>query len=93
MINDLKTAYEHIQNEMVVLVIGGNHCWGKGATLEEARRNAWFPKHYAAYLAHPDTRVHEVDGSIYYPAGCKPRLISKKVGRQLRPKGEEDGTV
>lgn len=84
MINDLQTAYEHIQNEMVVLVIGGNHCWGKGATLDEAWRNAWFPKHYVAYLAHPDTRVHDVDGWLYYPAGCKPRLIAQKKGRQKK---------
>jgi hypothetical protein len=58
-----------------ILVVGDNHCWGKADTLEEALSLAWRPKRWVAYLVHPETSVHEVDGSLMCPKGYAPRKI------------------
>lgn len=64
--------------DTVIIVIGNNHCWGKGATLEEARRNASRPAKYVAYIAAADTRVSEFDGALTWTRGHAPRLIAFK---------------
>lgn len=69
-----------------VIVVGGNHGWGKGATLSEARRWASRPKHYVAYLAHADTTVDSM-GYLTYPGIYPPIKIDEKL--PARVKGEK----
>jgi hypothetical protein len=70
--------------DWTVIVIGNNHCWGKGSTVSEARKLASRPAKYSAYLCHPDTRVCEISGGLFYPKGEAPILVERvnSVGRR-----------
>lgn len=70
-----------------IIVVGDNFCWGKGDTVEEARRNADNPRKYLVYVVHPDSTVNGM-GGIEYPAGSKPWLIE----RHGMPQPETDCT-
>jgi len=69
-------------------VVGNNHCWGKGDTLEEALKYASRPAKYVAYIAKPDTTVSEFDGSLTWTRGFAPKLIAsrgvKRLGRDTK---------
>lgn len=65
-------------DDLRVLVIGTNQCWGMAATLDEAKKNAQRPSQYNVFIAHKDSKIHQVDGSIQYPTGFKPWLIHSK---------------
>ena len=66
--------------DMKILVMGDNRCWGKGDTVAEALANARKPKRYIAYICHPKTQVDEM-GYICTPAR------KTVAGRQaVRPK-------
>ena len=65
-------------SDLIVIVVGNNHCWGKGDTLDEALRNASRPTGYVAYVAKPDTTVSEFDGSLCWTRGFAPKLIMAK---------------
>src|SRR5690348_3496232 len=61
-----------------IIVIGNNHCWGKGDTLSEALRNASRPSKYIAYIGKNDTTVSEMDGALTWSKGFAPREIDRK---------------
>lgn len=61
-----------------IIVVGDNHCWGRGQTLDEALRRASKPKAYLAYICQPGSPVSELDGGISWYPGFKPKLIASK---------------
>lgn len=63
-------------HDLQVLVIGGNGHWAKADTIEAARKGAFNPKEYIAYIVHPDTRVDD-GGGLLYPSGQTPKQISR----------------
>lgn len=68
--------------DMKIIVVGTNHGWGRGDTLDQARKNASQPKHYNAYVVHPKTSVDEISGSLFYPVDYPPKLIVSKLDKQ-----------
>ena len=60
-----------------IIVIGDNHCWGKGATLQEAKKNASNPKKWIAFIGKNDTTISEFDGSLGWKTGFAPREIAR----------------
>ena len=64
--------------DLVVIVVGNNHAWGKGATLDEALANASRPQKWVAYVAKPDTQVSELDAAFTWTRGFRPKLIASK---------------
>jgi hypothetical protein len=64
--------------DVKVLVVGTNQCWGKADTLAEALSLAFNPKKYVAYMAHRLTDVNPVDGSLSFPVGCAPKCIVRR---------------
>ena len=60
-----------------IIVIGDNHCWGKGEALDEAKRNASSPKRWIAFIAKKGTEVSEFDGSLIWQTGFAPREIAR----------------
>lgn len=78
-------------SDLIIIVIGDNHCWGKGDTLTEAHKNASRPRQYVAYIAKPDTQVSEFDGALTWNRGFKPKVIEckwTKIAERLRSNGE-----
>jgi hypothetical protein len=69
---------DEVLSDLVVIVVGNNHCWGKGDTLEEAIKNASRPTGYVAYVAKPDTTVSEMDGSLTWTRGFQPKLVASR---------------
>lgn len=61
--------------DLCIIVIGNNQSWGKGATLNEARKLAGNPTKYIAWLGKQDTSVSEMDGALSWTPGFAPRLI------------------
>ncbi len=69
--------------------------WGKGDTIEEAKRNCvrsggrtyMGRRGYIVYLCHPATRVDELDGGLFYPEGEQPLVVESKL-RSRRSKHE-----
>lgn len=61
--------------DLCIIVIGNNQCWGKGATLNEARKNASSPTKYIAWLCHKDTTVSGIDAALSWTTGFAPRLV------------------
>lgn len=59
-----------------IIVIGDNRCWGRGDTLNEAKRNASNPRKWTAYIVTDDTTVSEFDASFTWTRGEAPRLIA-----------------
>ena len=75
-------------DQMKILVIGPN-CWGFGDTLNEALQNAKKAigsrfKYYQAWFVHPDTHVSEVDGSMDYPKGYKPKKFHEVLPKKVK---------
>lgn len=68
--------------DMMILVVGSNHCWGRGDTLKEALENATKPKSYRAYIIHPDTRVTSM-GYMEFPNDFPPKLFHE-VGKGVK---------
>lgn len=64
--------------DCVVIVIGNNNSWGKGATLNEARKLARNPTKWLAFIAHKDTTVSEFDAHLTWQPGFAPRLIASQ---------------
>lgn len=75
---------------MDIIVVGSNHCWGRGKTLSEAMKNAYRPKHFVAYAAPKGTTVCEIDGSLNYPANStvEPFVIERKLPKEAKKKGD-----
>lgn len=64
----------------------GPQCWGRGATDQEALKNATRPKRYILYDVDPGTKVDEMGGFVYTPkAGVEPYREVRRVinGRQI----------
>lgn len=62
----------------VVVIVIGDHVWGRGPDVATAVKNAGRPKKYLVFLAHADSSVDEVSGGILYPLGCPPREILRR---------------
>lgn len=62
--------------DVCVIVVGDNNCWGKAETLNEAKKLASNPRKWVAYVAKTDTTVSEVDGSLTWTRGFAPRKIA-----------------
>lgn len=69
---------------MKIIVIGYNHYWGRGDTLREALNNARKPRHYTAFIVHPDSAVNDM-GAISYPIDFPPKEFHEvKPGKVRR---------
>lgn len=70
--------------DMKILVIG-DRVWGKGDTLKEALEKAQKPRHYFAYIIHPDSWVDEC-GSIVSKTGFQPKKFHEVLPKKKRAK-------
>ena len=75
-----------ISDQFEVLVISTERHWAMCATLTEAWKRAWRPKHYNVFIVHKDATVSPIDGSINSPDGFRPWLIKTTVPKKRAKK-------
>jgi hypothetical protein len=49
-------------------------------------KNAYKPKHYKAYIVHPDSAINSM-GYITFPSGYEPKVIIDKLEKRQRAVG------
>lgn len=70
--------------DMKILVIG-DRVWGKGDTLKKALEKAQKPRHYFAYIIHPDSYVDEM-GTLVYNSDFPPKKIHEVLPKKAKAK-------
>jgi hypothetical protein len=68
--------------ELKILVVGPS-TWGKADTLDEALKKAQRPRHFTAYIVHPDTVVTQM-GDLEYPIDYPPRQFYQRLLRKKK---------
>lgn len=73
-------------SDVVIFVVGGNNCWGKGATLPIALQNACNPKQWQAFIAHKSVGMDGM-GFVWWEGEDEPREIARRGIRGKNNKG------
>lgn len=66
------------------IVVGMNNCWGTGPTLDEAKKRAYKPKHFVAFVCHPDTTVSILSGGLNYPIDYPPIKVEERLPKPAK---------
>jgi hypothetical protein len=81
-------------DDLIFLVMGDNHCWGSGADMPTALKNAQRPRRWVAYLAPKDSYISEMGDLVYAHRDAPPREIMRRgIPKPKKPKKPKEAKI